>query len=100
MFMNMEKSDKNPKKYSAKAIAEDLTEFIKIVIGGKAITSGHSSGGMTAVWIAAHSPNLVLGTVIEDSPFFSTEPDRRENTFAWVFAYRVNGINLPILTIS
>lgn len=83
------KSDKNPKKYTAKAISEDMAEFIKVVIGGKTIISGHSSGGMIAAWIAAHSPNLVLGTVIEDSPFFSTEPGRRENTFAWVYSFQM-----------
>lgn len=82
-------SDKNPKKYSAKAIAEDLTEFIKVEIGEKTVISGHSSGGMIAAWIAAHSPDLVLGTVIEDSPFFSIEPGRRENTYAWVYNFQL-----------
>ncbi|SHE40729.1 Pimeloyl-ACP methyl ester carboxylesterase [Seinonella peptonophila] len=82
-------SDRNPKKYTAKAISEDLTEFIKVVIDGKTVISGHSSGGMIAAWIAAHSPDLVLGTVIEDSPFVSTKLGRRENTYAWVYSFQL-----------
>ncbi len=39
--------------------------------------------------MAAHSPDLVLGTVIEDSPFFSTELDRRENTYVWVYGFQL-----------
>jgi len=81
-------SDWNPEKYSVKAMAADFAEFIKTVIGDKVILSGHSSGGMVAAWIAAHYPELVLGLVIEDSPFFATEPGRREKTFAWVYGFQ------------
>lgn len=82
-------SEWNPKKYTAKAMAKDFTEFIEVKIGEKTVISGHSSGGMIAAWIAAHSPELVLGTVIEDSPFFSTELDRRENTYVWVYGFQL-----------
>lgn len=81
-------SDWNPEKYSAKAMAADFAEFIETVIGGKAVLSGHSSGGMVAAWIAAHSPDLVSGLVIEDSPFFATEPGRRESTYVWVYGFQ------------
>src|SRR5690606_4481232 len=81
-------SDWDPEKYTAKAMAEDFTEFIEVEIGEKTVLSGHSSGGMIAAWIAAHSPDLVLGTVIEDSPFFATEPGRRETTYAWVYNFQ------------
>lgn len=82
-------SDKNPAKYSARKMAEDFTEFIEVEIGGKTVVSGHSSGGMIAAWMAAHAPDLVMGTVIEDSPFFATEPGRRENTYAWVYGFQL-----------
>ncbi|WP_071392869.1 alpha/beta fold hydrolase [Bacillus tuaregi] len=82
-------SDKNPEKYTAKAMAEDFSEFIEVVIGEKTVISGHSSGGMIAAWMAAHSPEFVLGTVIEDAPFFSTEPGRRENTYVWVDGFQL-----------
>ncbi len=81
-------SDWNPEKYSAKAMAEDFIEFIDVVIGEKIVVSGHSSGGMIAAWMAAYAPDRILGTVIEDSPFFATEPGRRENTYVWVYGFQ------------
>ncbi|MCM3706926.1 MULTISPECIES: alpha/beta fold hydrolase [Cytobacillus] len=82
-------SERNPEKYMAKEMAEDFTEFIEAVIGEKTVVSGHSSGGMIAAWMAAYSPDKVLGIVIEDSPFFSTEPGRRENTYVWVYGFQL-----------
>ncbi len=83
------KSDWNNKKYTAKAMAKDFAEFIEVEIGKKTVLSGHSSGGMIVAWMAAHYPEIVLGTVIEDSPFFSTELDRRENTYVWVYGFQM-----------
>lgn len=60
-------------------MAEDFIEFIEVIIGQKTVVSGHSSGGLIAAWMAAYAPEHILGLVIEDSPFFSTEPGRREN---------------------
>ena len=75
-------SSKNPDKYSAEAIGADLIWFLKNVIGQPAVVSGHSSGGLLAAWLAANAPDQVRGAVIEDAPFFSTEPGRAESTFA------------------
>lgn len=82
-------SDMNPEKYSAKEMAEDFIEFIDVEIGQKTVVSGHSSGGMIAAWLAAYTPDRILGTVIEDSPFFSTEPGRREKTYVWVYGFQL-----------
>lgn len=82
-------TDKNAEKYVAKQMAQDFIEFIDTVIGEKVVLSGHSSGGMIAAYMAANSPNHVLGTVIEDSPFFSTEPGRREKTYVWVYGFQL-----------
>lgn len=83
------KSDWNPEKYTAKAMAKDFAEFMEVVIGKPTVISGHSSGGMLATWMATHYPALVLGTIIEDSPFFSTEPNRCENTYVWVYGFQM-----------
>ncbi len=77
-------SSKDPARYTAQAMGEDFVWFIEQVIGEPAFVSGHSSGGLLAAWLAADSPQNVRGVVLEDPPFFSTEPDRWEKTFSWV----------------
>lgn len=76
-------SSKDPARYTAEAMGNDFVWFMENVICEPAIVSGHSSGGLLTAWLAANAPENVLGIVLEDPPFFSTEPDRREATFAW-----------------
>lgn len=63
-------------------MGEDFIWFMDNVIGEPAIVSGHSSGGLLTAWLAANAPEKVLGIVLEEPPFFSTEPDRCKKTFA------------------
>lgn len=76
-------SSKNPAKYSAKAISNDIVWLIRQYIKQPVIISGHSSGGLLATLITADAPDMVRGLVIEDAPFFTTEKGRAESTFAW-----------------
>ena len=76
-------SSHDPSKYTGVAMGQDFVWFIKNVIGGPCVVSGHSSGGLLAAWIAANAPEEVLGVVLEDPPFFSVEPDEMQNTFVW-----------------
>jgi pimeloyl-ACP methyl ester carboxylesterase len=77
------KSSHDPAKYNAGSIGADLAVFIEQVIGEPAIVSGNSSGGLLAVWLAANSPQNVLGVVLEDPPLFSSEYPRIKETAAW-----------------
>ena len=77
------KSSKNPDRYNVQAMGMDLDAFIQQVIGRPAIVSGQSSGGLLALWLAANSPQNVLGIVLEDPPLFSSEYPRIKQTFAW-----------------
>lgn len=77
-------SSQDPAKYTAAAMGADFTWFLENIVGEAAIVSGHSSGGLLTAWLAANSPQWVRGIVIEDAPFFATEPGRREKTFAWL----------------
>lgn len=82
------KSSKNPQKYSAQAICQDIVCFIDNIIKAPVVISGHSSGGLISAWFAANYPDLVLGLVLEDPPFFSTEHNGRwEKSFAYVDTY-------------
>ncbi|OAM31292.1 alpha/beta hydrolase [Eikenella longinqua] len=77
-------SSKNPAKYTALENSQDLVWVIKNIIKKPVLISGHSSGGLLATVIAALAPESVRGLLIEDAPFFSTEPNRATSTFAWL----------------
>ncbi|HHW94672.1 MAG TPA: alpha/beta hydrolase [Mogibacterium sp.] len=77
------KSGKDIAKYKANIIGRDLMWFMEHVIKKPSYVSGHSSGALLAAWLAANNSENVIGVVLEDGPFFSTEPGRAENTFAY-----------------
>ena len=77
-------SSKNPADYTAIKNAVDFVWFIQHVVKSPVLISGHSSGGLLATIVAAKAPQLVTGLLIEDAPFFATEPGRAEKTFAWL----------------
>lgn len=74
----------NRDDYTAVRIADDMSLFIEQTFGTACVVSGHSSGGLIATLLAARHPEMVRGVVIEDAPFFSTEPDRIATTFSWI----------------
>ncbi len=81
-------SSKDPQKYTAENMGNDFIWFIENVIKEPVVISGHSSGGLLTAWLAANSPTNVKGIVIEDAPFFATEPERREKTYAWLDGFQ------------
>jgi pimeloyl-ACP methyl ester carboxylesterase len=61
-------------KYRVIDYGDDLVHFIAERLAGEpAVISGHSLGGLTALWIAANRPDLVLGVNAEDNPFLMSE---------------------------
>lgn len=83
------KTSKQKEKYSAEKMGKDFIWFIENIIEKPTVISGHSSGGLLTAWLAANSPENVLGIVIEDAPFFTTEPQRCEKTYAWQDGFKV-----------
>lgn len=77
------KSSFQPEKYTAAAMGADFLWLIREVVGEPVYVSGHSSGGLLTVWLAANAPDWVRGIVVEDTPLFSTEPPEKERTFAY-----------------
>ena len=74
------KSSHNRKKYNLITQGNDLIEFIQTITNGNISVLGHSSGGLIACYIASNytcCSNLIL----EDPPLFSSNGDRRFNTF-------------------
>ncbi|MGI6369530.1 MAG: alpha/beta hydrolase [Candidatus Kapaibacterium sp.] len=78
------KSSKNPAKYNAAEIGNDIIWFIENVVKGKVYISGHSSGALLAAYVSAKAPEYIIATVLEDGPFFSTLPGRAEKTISWL----------------
>jgi len=77
------KSSKDISKYKANIIGQDLIWFMDNVIKEPAYVTGHSSGALLASWLGANNPENVIGLILEDGPFFSTEKGRAEKTFAY-----------------
>ncbi len=77
-------SSKNPAKYNAVEIGNDIVWFIENVIKDKVYISGHSSGALLAAYVSAKAPDYIIATVLEDGPFFSTLPTRAEKTISWL----------------
>ena len=74
------KSSHNPEKYNLVSIGNDIIDFINNVICDSVTLLGHSSGGLIASYIAAHSPKCIK-LILEDTPFFSSCGERRYNTY-------------------
>lgn len=74
------KSSKIIEKYNLESIGNDLIELIKTITSEKISILGHSSGGLIASYIASNS-NLCSKLILEDPPLFSSNGDRRFNTY-------------------
>lgn len=66
--------------YTNIGLGTRLARFVDTVIGAPTLVSGHSSGGLLALWLAAERPDLVNGLLLEDPPLFSSVPPRAANT--------------------
>ena len=90
-------SEHTPGAYTFSRCGQDLVAFLREVVKRPAICSGNSSGGIIALWAAAHAPEWVRAVHAEDPPLFSTEwPRLRDDT--WVHGFFVHTIQtLPDL---
>lgn len=78
-----------PGTYSNVGVGALIADFMAQELDGPAIVSGHSSGGLIALYLAAEHPELVSGLLLEDPPLFSSEMPRLLST---------TGGGLPALT--
>lgn len=70
-------------QYNIEDIGNAMICFIEDVIKEKIFLLGHSSGGLIAAYIASHS-ELCEYLILEDPPFFSSQGERRKQTFNYV----------------
>lgn len=74
-----------PGDYTWDSAGGDLREFLRTIVGKPAVVSGNSSGGILALWCAAHDSELVEGIVLEDAPVFSVELPRFKDRDRFVY---------------
>lgn len=74
----------DPEQYTNVFVGDLLARFVDRVVNGPAILSGHSSGGLLALRIAATRPDLVAGLLLEDPPLFSSELPRLAQTMGGI----------------
>lgn len=73
-------SGRTPGAYQIPDYGRDVAAFLRTVVGKPAVVAGHSLGGMVIAWLAASVPDLVKGILLEDPPFYITQPPRLETT--------------------
>lgn len=74
------KSSHNKGKYNLIEQGNDLIELIQSITNGNISVLGHSSGGLIACYIASNY-NGCNNLILEDAPLFSSNGDKRLNTF-------------------
>lgn len=77
------KSSHNPNKYNLVSQGDDLIEFIQSISKEKISILGHSSGALISAYVASKS-KLCDNLILEDGPFFSSNGDRRFNTYNYL----------------
>lgn len=73
-------SSHNAKQYNVEASSKAIIRFIEDVVKEKVFLLGHSSGGLIAAYIAS-STELCSYLLLEDPPFFSSQGEKRKNTY-------------------
>lgn len=82
------KSSHNPENYNIVDNGDDIIWFIENVIKRETIISGHSSGGLLAIYVASKNNPLVSGVMLEDPPIFSTLKDYAPKTWAYLDSFK------------
>lgn len=61
------KSSRVARGYHGPQYSEDISQLLRERVGAPAVLFGHSLGGMLAMWVAAHHPELVRALILGDN---------------------------------
>ncbi|HMR65749.1 MAG TPA: alpha/beta hydrolase [Anaerolineae bacterium] len=85
----------------------DVAAFLRQEVGEPAVLLGHSLGGLVAIWLGAHAPELVRGLVLSDPALYIIQMPRFGQTDfypyfshlrAYLSHYHANGASVEDLT--
>jgi pimeloyl-ACP methyl ester carboxylesterase len=71
-------SGRTPGAYTFVNYGRDCVAFLRGVVKEPALLIGHSLGGMTALYAAAHAPELVRAAFLIDPPLYAPEGPLRD----------------------
>ncbi|MFC8192133.1 alpha/beta fold hydrolase [Cellulomonas sp. NPDC057328] len=74
-----------PGRYDWDTVGGDLALLLERVVQRPAVVAGNSSGGVLALWLAAHVPDRVRAVALEDAPVFSVEMPRFRDRDRFVY---------------
>lgn len=83
-----------PGRYTWDAVGTHLQTFLSTVVGERALVAGNSSGGIFALWLAAHAPDAVSALILEDAPVFSVEWPRFRDRDRFVYRGLVHAVEV------
>jgi pimeloyl-ACP methyl ester carboxylesterase len=66
-FRGHGKSSRVVRGYCGPAYSEDIAQFLRERVAAPAVLFGHSLGGMSAMWVASHHPELVRALILGDN---------------------------------
>ncbi len=67
------KSGHIPRGYRGTQYSQDVIRFLRQQVAEPAVLFGHSLGGMAAMWVAAHAPDLVKAVILGDNLISSVD---------------------------
>ena len=83
-----------PGRYTWDAVGTHLAALLTAALEGPALVAGNSSGGILALWLAAHHPEAVSAIVLEDAPVFSVEWPRFRDRDRFVYNGLVHAVEV------
>lgn len=81
-------------QYNWDTVGSHLGGFLKHSVSRPAVVAGNSSGGIFALWLAAHRPESVAAIILEDAPVFSVEWPRFRDQDKFVYQGLVHAVKV------
>jgi pimeloyl-ACP methyl ester carboxylesterase len=90
-------SGRTPGAYTFVNYGRDCVAFLRGVVREPVILVGHSLGGMTAIYAAAHAPELVKAAFLVDPPLYAPEQPLRDEAEGFTTIEKQAGLPLAEL---